>query len=140
MKLEDLDVVIAKSLDIFIKSLKDIKSLKITFKIKKMDYEDNKNIIKIKFDYNNNKQSIFLKIVVCYNLPLFYFYLAYILDPDKNIVSIIEFDIIQPSLLANFMVISLSFLISTANWDSKNTQNIYIRIPELNHICQTIYT
>lgn len=54
-----LNIVIAKSLNVFDKDLRDVEDLKNAFIIAKKDYKNNENDVKIKNNYNNNKESIF---------------------------------------------------------------------------------
>lgn len=57
----------------------------------------------------------------------------------KDTANIIEFDMIYSSPPANpTFIINQKFLISMANWERRNTWNIYARILEVNYICQVI--
>ncbi len=56
--------------------------------------KNNKDNVKIKTDYVNDKKSIFLKVIAYCNLSLSQLNLANILDPDNDIAIIDEFDMI----------------------------------------------
>lgn len=100
-----------------------------------IDYRDNKNKIAVNYENNKNKivfnnkneknnietyykddndgDNIFLKVTCCIlSLPP----PCLAKDPDlSNTTNIVKFDIMQSSLLANFMAVSARFLINAAN-------------------------
>lgn len=58
-KTRGLNIVIAKSFDVFDKDLRDVEDLGNAFIIAKKDYKNNENDVKIETNYSNNKKSIF---------------------------------------------------------------------------------
>lgn len=81
----------------------------------KTNYRDNKNDFDIGTDYNNNEESIFLEVAAHQKLSLLHPHRAIIPNLDDDIVSIAKFDIMQSSLPADAMIVSLSLLSSEAN-------------------------
>lgn len=74
-----------------------------------INYRNNKNNFEIKTNYGNDEKNIFLEVVTYYNPLLFHFYIVDISDPDNDTMSIIKFDMIQSSTLANFIRSTLVF-------------------------------
>lgn len=62
-------------------------------------------------------------------------------DPvPEDIASMVKFDMMQSSRPVDLAATTINqgFLTSTANWEGRNTRNIYVRMPKVDHICQVI--
>lgn len=94
----------------------------------KINYGDNKNDIKIETNYNNNKdnldietnydndkENILQKAAIYRILLSLHLHLVDFSNLGNDLVSMAEFDIMQSSLSATFMMINPGFLTSTTN-------------------------
>lgn len=98
------------------------------------NYNNNEDNVKVEIDYGNDKESIFLKTAICHILSLPYSCSANVLDPDNDIASMAEFDMMRLNLLADPIAVGPGLLTSAANWECGNTQDIYAKILEVSRI------
>lgn len=80
-----------------------------------INYSNNKDNIKVETNYSNYKKSIFLEAAACHIPSLLPLHLVDVQDLSNNITSIVKFDIIRLSSLADPMAVGFGFLTSTAN-------------------------